>query len=311
MVMSEIYYGSASSAGIKKIDKPTKGSWIHVINPSDEELVELSDNFNLELDLLQDAKDLYESPRLEVENNQVYIFARYFDQNSDVINATEPVLIIYHPDYVISILRINSTIFKRLYSDNSTVTTTQKTKLLLQMLILINNSYQGYMNRVTRYILKVRSELKKTNIKNEALLGLIEIEDDLNEILSALIPYSSVLRNILNGKKIKLYEDDKDLIEDLSLSTNELIEQVKSRSKTLVNIRQAYEALATNDLNRTFKSLTSISIFLMVPAIMAGVYGMNIILPFQSDKNAFWLVSIITICLTVFLLWVFNRKRWL
>jgi magnesium transporter len=167
------------------------------------------------------------------------------------------------------------------------------------------------MNRVTRYILKVRSELKKTNIKNEALLGLIEIEDDLNEILSALIPYSSVLRNILNGKKIKLYEDDKDLIEDLSLSTNELIEQVKSRSKTLVNIRQAYEALATNDLNRTFKSLTSISIFLMVPAIMAGVYGMNIILPFQSDKNAFWLVSIITICLTVFLLWVFNRKRWL
>jgi Mg2+ and Co2+ transporter CorA len=53
MVMSEIYYGSASSAGIKKIDKPTKGSWIHVINPSDEELVELSDNFNLELDLLQ------------------------------------------------------------------------------------------------------------------------------------------------------------------------------------------------------------------------------------------------------------------
>lgn len=309
--MFEFYFSSAGSQGVKKIDNARKGSWINVVNPSEEELIKLADDFSLELDLLQDAKDLYESPRLEIENNQVYIFTRYFHLDNEVINATEPVLIIYHPDYLITILRIDTPIFKRLLSDESGVVTTQKTKLLLQLLMILNNSYQGYMNRVTRYILKVRSELKKTNIKNEALLGLIEIEDDLNEILSALVPYSSVLKNILNGKKIRLYEEDKDLVEDLSLNTNELIDQVKSRLKTLVNIRQAYEALATNDLNRTFKSLTSISIFLMVPAIMAGIYGMNIVLPFQNDSHAFWIVGIMTVLFTTFLLWAFNRKHWL
>jgi magnesium transporter len=309
--MIEIYYSSSKSGGVTRIDKVRKGSWINVVDPTEDELIELALNHNLELDLMQDALDLYESPRLEIENNQVYVFTRFFFQNDEVINATEPVLIIYHPDFIITLLRKNSPIFSNLTKKESTAITTQRTKLLLQMFIQINGSYHGYMNRVTRYILKVRSELKKTNIKNEALLGLIEIEDDLNEILSALQPYSSVLKNILNGKQIRLFEDDKDLIEDLSLSTNELIDQVKSRLKTLVNIRQAYEALATSDLNRTFKSLTSISIFLMVPTIMAGIYGMNIILPFQNEKNAFWIVAIITFGLTALLLWLFNRKHWL
>ncbi len=309
--MVSVFYSSSLSANVSKIAKGKNGSWVHATNPSQEELQKLADDYDLDVDLLKDALDLYESPRVETHKNQIYVFTRYYYDNKDVINATEPVLFIYHPDCLITLLRVDSGIFKNLTLQTSTTVTTQKTKLLLQLFFQINNSYHGQLNKVTRYILQVRSELKKTNIKNEALLALLEIEDDLNEILSALQPHASVLRTILNGKSIKLFEGDKDLIEDLSLSTNELIELVKPRLKTLANIRQAHEALATSDLNRTFKRLTSISIFLMVPAIMAGIYGMNILLPFQNNINAFWIVIGLTVLVTSGMWWYFNRKHWL
>ncbi len=306
-----MYHSSARSGGLAELETFRQGAWINVEKPTPDELEELAATFNLEIDLLKDALDLYEAPRVEQENGVIYVFTRYYFVDDEVINATEPVLFVYHPDCFISIERTKSDIFKSQTSGVQNVVTTQKTKLLLQLFFEVNNSYQRYVNQATRHIFMVRSELKRTTIKTETLLGLVEIEDDLNEILSALQPHAAVLRSLLSGRYLKLYEEDEDLIEDLSLNTNELIELVKSRLKSLVNIRQAYEALATSDLNRTFKRLTSISIFLMVPTIMAGLYGMNVILPFQNYSNAFWIVIVITSLLTSGMLWYFNRKHWL
>ncbi|MCA9332965.1 magnesium transporter CorA family protein [Candidatus Saccharibacteria bacterium] len=308
--MINVYYSTARSNDLTETEEPKKGSWVLSVAPDKDEIGFLSDTFGLDYNLINDALDLYESPRVEINDGIVYVFARYYHIDEKVINATEPVLFIYHPDCLITILRIDSGIFASLINGKESIVTTQKTKLLLQMFKSINRSYQDYVTKITRYVFQVRSKLKLTDISNEVLLGLVEIEDDLNEILSALQPYELVLRSLISGKFIRLYEEDKDLVEDLTLSTRELIDLVKSRLKTLVNIRQAYEALATSDLNRTFKRLTSISIFLMVPAIMAGVYGMNVVLPFQGDVHAFWFIFGLTVVITTALLWYFNKKRW-
>ncbi len=309
--MISVLYANARSSELNLLDEYKKGSWLHAVEPSEDEQVEIAQRLGLEADLLHDALDLYESPRVEVDDGVVYIFTRYFYADNDVINATEPVLFVYHPDALVTVLRVASGMFKDKMVAANGVITTQKTKLLLEMFFEVNDSYQKYMNRTTRYILKVRSQLKRTDISSDALLELVEIEDDLNEILSALQPHAVLLRSILGGKYIRLYEEDRDLVEDLSLNTNELIELVKSRLKTLVNIRQAYEALSTADLNRTFKRLTSISIFMAIPTISAGVYGMNVILPFQESEYAFWYILLIITGIVLSVIFIFNKKRWL
>lgn len=309
--MIALYHSNARSRELSEIENPKNGSWVHVVAPDEDELTVISEQYELDRDLLGDAIDLYEAPRVERSEDGVYVFTRYYHPDNGVINATEPLLIVYKPNLLVTVQRVKSAILELYTSKQELIVTTQKTKTLLQMLAAVNGSYRQYVNKVTKNILRARSQLKQTDISNEVLLGFVGMEDDLNEFLSALEPQAAMLRNLLGGRYIRLYEEDRDMVEDLMLSTTELIDLVNSRLKTIITIREAYDAIATSELNRTFRRLTSISIFLMVPTIVSGLYGMNVPLPYADNPRAFLFVLALIIITNGLMILGFRRKRWL
>jgi magnesium transporter len=225
--------------------------------------------------------------------------------------ATEPLLIIYTQSNIITIMRSTSTVLNQLIEDRIAVLTTQKTKLFLHILEQINRSYSLQLNVVLKKMLKSRSQLRQSVVRSVDIVQFVEIEEDLNEYLSALQPQALVLTKLETGRYMKLYEDDKDLVEDIKLSTNELIELAKTRVKTAINIRQAHDAIATNNLNKIFKRLTSIAIFLSIPTIISGIFGMNVDLPFQHAHYAFLYVAAIIVVIGVLMVAYFQDRDWL
>lgn len=308
--MIEILHSTSRAPKPVRQETAKKGSWIYVVDPSDEELETLSETYKLDIDLLNDALDIYETPRVERDGQTSYVFARYaYPEGRDI--ATEPMLIIYSNDYIFTILRTDTKILNRLREGVEPIATTQKTKTFLQILGAINYSYDQSMHQVSKYILSIRSKLSKAEIKNEYFIEFIDIEENLGEYLSALQPQAVMLSKLLGGKFLTLYEDDKDLVEDLSLSTTELIDLIKSRLKTIGNIRDAYATIMANDLNRIFKRLTSIGIFLALPTVVASLYGMNVDLPFDASPLAFWVILLIIMGGTLAFIRVFKKLKWL
>lgn len=308
--MLHILHSNSRDPIPKNIDTPRQGSWIHVVDPTDDELEQLVEQYKLDPDLLNDALDVYETPRVEREDGKVYVFARYcYPPGKDI--ATDPLLIIYSDKYLITVQRLDTPILDRLVKGVEPVATTQRTKTFLTILGAINYSYDRNMHAVNKHILSLRSKLSKAEIKNEYFVEFIDIEENLNEYLTALQPQAIMLRNLLAGRFLPLYEDDKDLIEDLSLSTTELIDLIKSRLKTISNIRDAYSTIMANNLNKIFKRLTSIGIFLAVPTIMGGLYGMNVALPNADSPYAFWEITAVTAAITLLFIYVFKRLKWL
>jgi len=308
--MITTYYSKARERALQNIATPRIGSWIVAIEPTEAELDQLAEDFKLDRDSLNDATDLYESPRIEIDEGVVYIFTRYCHPEGEEI-ATEPLLIIYSADHVFTIVRDNSTVLERMTTDRIDVVTTQKTKTLLQILGEINYSYERQLNRVAKRILQLRARMRQASISNREFIGIIELEEDLNEFLSALQPQALLLTSLLSGKYLKLYEQDRDIIEDIEHSTSELIEQLRGRLRTLGNMREAYDAIATTNLNNTFKRLTSIAIFLTIPTIIGGLWGMNVVIPFEHARYAFAGVIALIAILEVGTIWLFRRNRWL
>ena len=230
-------------------------------------------------------------------------------EGSDI--ATQPLLIIHTPDYLLTIARSNTPILQRLTSDQLDFITTQKTKTLLQILSEINRSYDLQMKRASKRILQLRGQMRQSRLSTKEFISIIELEEDLNEFLSALQPQALLFTALLNGKYLRLYEEDRDIIEDIERGTGELIEQARGRASTLVNMRQAYDAIATTNLNNTFKRLTSIAIFLTIPTIIGGLWGMNVNIPGQHLHHAFWGVLGLIAVLEVGTIWFFHRKKWL
>jgi magnesium transporter len=308
--MITTYYSKARERALQLLDTPRTGSWVAVSDPSEAELDQLAQQFKLERDNLTDAIDPYEAPRVEVEGKHLYIYTRYcYPEGSDI--ATEPLLMISTEDHLITVLRVDTNILDRLTSDVVDVVTTQKTKTMLQILGEINLSYEKQLNRVSKRILQLRSRMRSGEISKREFIGIIELEEDVNEFLSALQPQSLLLSSLLSGKYVKLYEQDRDIIEDIERGTGELIEQLRGRLRTLGNMRAAYDAIATTNLNATFKRLTSIAIFLTIPTIIGGLWGMNVAVPFEHAKYAFVIVLALIGGLTALAIWFFHRKKWL
>jgi magnesium transporter len=153
--------------------------------------------------------------------------------------------------------------------------------------------------------------MRQSILTTREFVGIIELEEDINEFLSALQPQALLFNALLSGKYLRLYEEDRDIIEDIERGTDELITQLQGRLRTLVNMRQAYDAIATTNLNNTFKRLTSIAIFLTIPTIVGGLWGMNVAVPFHDDPHAFTQVLAIVGILLVLVIAIFHKKKWL
>jgi magnesium transporter len=308
--MITYYHSTARSRALTTLEHPKAGTWCHVTEPTAAQLDHLAKEFNLDRDLLEDVTDIYEAPRIETSEGDTYIFTRYCHPEGREI-ATEPLLIIYTQSNIITIMRTNSSVIDQLLNGNIEILTTQKTKIFLHILEQVNRSYSLQLNLIIKKILRSRAQLRQSVVRSDDIIQFIEIEEDLNEFLSALQPQALVLSKLETGRYLKLYEDDKDLIEDIKLSTTELIELSKTRVKTAINIRQAYDVIATNNLNKIFKRLTSIAIFLAVPTIISGIFGMNVDLPFQHAQYAFWFVIALITVVILMMVNYFQRRNWL
>lgn len=307
--MTTVYYNTATEALLTVLKTPVPGSWISVVAPFDDELDRLAEDYNLNRDLLADAIDIYEAPRIEKDEGNIYIYTRYcFPEGKEI--ATEPLLIIHAPEHIITVMRADTTMFNSFANGRIPIKTANRTQLTMLILEEINNSYQRQLNKVSKQILRTRAQLRMSQISNKDFVGIIELEEDLNEFLSALQPQASLLVSFTTTRYLRLHDDDKEMVDDLTLATRELIELTKSRLRTLVNVRQAYDAIATNNLNQTFKRLTSIAIFLTIPTIVGGLWGMNVPVPLAEFKYAFLVVLTLIATLIFGTVWFFRYKRW-
>ncbi|HEY6736953.1 MAG TPA: magnesium transporter CorA family protein [Candidatus Saccharimonadia bacterium] len=307
--MITIYFRHIRSEKLSQLTSPKAGSWLNVVNPSNTELDELAEHYHLDRSLLQDGLDPNESPRVEIEDGATYIYTR-FCYSDDGRILTAPLLIVYGEQQLLTVAGRKFQRLANLMDGRTPVVTTQKTKLLLQILSEVRQSYATQLNVISKTILTIRSGLKKEQIDNQDFVTFIDIEDTLNDFLSGLVPTSSILRSLMSGRYFKLYEEDEDLIEDLSLGITELIELTKSRLTTIVNIREAYSTIMANNLNKIFKRLTSITIMMTVPMIISSIYGMNVVLPFMHSPWAFAEVMSLTAVAMLVTYTIFRRNRW-
>src|SRR3989338_1824891 len=306
--MINIYYRNIKEKALHKLDEFRAGSWIYVEKPTQEEIDQLTKDFGLDEGLLRDATDLFEVPRLEVEDDIVYIYTRFpFSENEQIL--TSPVLIAAGGNFVLTISDRPLPGLERFLEHKIDFYTTQKVKFLLILFSHINSYYNSFLHSTRRKIRSMIVQLEKIN--NRDIIQFVSFESLLHDFLSALVPTNSILNNLLSGKHFKLYEEDKDLIEDLLLSNTQLIELSQNNLRTIVNIREGYSTIMTNNLNRIIKLFTSLTVILTIPTMIASIYGMNVDLPFAHSPHIFSYIIAFLGIISVILLIIFYKRRWL
>jgi len=293
---------------MKQQSKLQPGMWIRVEKPDEDELNTLTSKFGLDAEIVRDALDPHEVPRVEVEDENLYFITRLPDIDDDFNDFTTPMMFVLSRAQLFTVSRGSLGRLWQPFITKSTAPTTQQTKLFLTMMEAIVGQYQHRMDAINRQMRAATSDI--TNLRPKDITIFVEYERKLNDYLDALIPTNVALEKFLSGRLLRLYEDDRDLVEDLSIDAEQLIIRCKSMLRTITNVRDAYRALMDTRLNETIRLLTVITLSLTIPTMIAGLYGMNVDLP--GDESAhymFWVIAAISLFSAVGVSYYFLKKR--
>ena len=310
--MLRILKKTGTSQKVELLKEFESNSWIIVESPSQEELSFLSLTLGLEEGLLTDSIDVDEVPRAEIEDGNLYVFNRFAYTDSNGLIKTAPVMFVIGKKFFVTITLTSKSPFRAFADNNDSYDTSEKKSLLLNLMKLCIDTYSVRLNSLSKQVRSVRSNLSIQKVSNKDFIQLVEIGDVLNEFLGDIVPISTVLDYLANNKLavLKFNEDELDEIEDAALKTRQLMDNTKSALKTIVNIREAYSNIATNNLNKKITILTTLTVVLTIPTIVGSFFGMNVSVPFANDEDSFLIIISVTLVLVVTsLLWL-KRNGW-
>lgn len=253
---------------IKETAKLQPGTWVRSERPNEDELAILV-KLGLDNDILSDALDPHEVPRVELEGDWIYFIARLPDTDDDFNDFTTPILFALGTEHIVTVSRDPLGRLWQPFIDRTETPTTQKTKLLMLMVEAIAEQYQRRVASINRQMRASTNDVR--NLRPKDIATFVEYERKLNDYLDALIPTNTALEKLLGGRLLTLYEDDRDLVEDLSIDLEQLIARCKSLLRTITNVRDSYRAVMDTRLNETLRILTVITLAMTIPTMIAGL----------------------------------------
>ncbi len=291
---------------IKERTELQPGSWIRCEKPSDSER-EVLIGLGLDAEVLTDALDPHEIPRIELDTGWTYFITRVPGQDDTFNDFTTPVLFALGSEHLVTVSHDSLGRLWQPFIDKVDVPTTQQTKLFLFMVDTIARQYQSRVALINRQMRAATTDVRR--LRSADIAVFVEYERKLNDYLDALQPTNTALETMLSGGMLRLYEDDRDLIEGLSVDLEQLISRCKSLLRTITNVRDSYRAVMDARLNETIRLLTVITLCLTIPTMLAGLYGMNIPLPVQNEPVMFWVIVGLSVVSALGLSYYFLKQR--
>ncbi len=306
--MFSIFYKTLKDKKFKKVASVKPGSWINIESATNDDLDKVAELTGLQIGDLKDTLDRYELPRVERQEEGLIIYTRYpTEENSELY--TELLTIILTDKYLITVSPTKNPLVEKMIDQATKIATTQKIKLILKLLLKVAQEYTLKTKQVSNKVPRGRRELKRIDSKD--FIVLAESEEILNQYISALVLMNNSLETIVSKKYINVHEEDKDILEDVMIGFRQSADLCNLSVKSIRGIRDSYQVIFTNNLNKIIKILTVMTILLAIPTMIGGLYGMNILLPFQDNPMAFAYLMWITIVIWAIAFVIFYYKKWL
>ena len=265
---------------IQEIESIEKNSWINMVNPTEEELQFITRELEVEPDFLRAALDEEEISRVELEDNNqalITIDVPVIEKDSNmVLYNTIPVGIIQTDDNIITVCLHGNTLIDDFAKGRvKNVFTNLKTRFVFQILYRVASRFLIYLRHINRMSTEIEKQLN-ISMKNKELIQLLDLEKSLVFFSTSLKANQSVLEKLQRGRIIKLYEEDKDLLEDVIIEVQQGIEMSNIYSNILSETRDAFASIISNNLNVVMKILTSLTILMAIPTMISSFFGMNV-----------------------------------
>jgi len=301
-------YKTLPDDSLKQLDEFENNIWINLVKPSEEEISSVCERFSIHPDYLKAALDEEERSRIEIDEGCTLILVDV-PIVTDNTYTTLPLGIILTGEVIITVcIRELNLLSDFIYGKIKSFYTYKKTRFILQLLYKNATYYLQYLKNINRMSSTIEKQLHKS-LKNKELIQLLDLDKSLVYFSTSLRGNDLVLEKMLKLEAIKKYPDDQDLLEDVIIENKQAIEMSKIYSNILSGTMDAFASVISNNLNIAMKFLTSITILLTIPTMIASFFGMNVKVPLGNQPAAFIIIIAISLAISSVIAYILARNK--
>ncbi|MGH2581602.1 MAG: magnesium transporter CorA family protein [Anaerolineales bacterium] len=290
----------------------TKGAWIHAVSPDEDEIAQLR-KWGVPNDAITSALDPDELARVEKEDGVTFIILRvpfFHGDQTDIPYTTVPLGIITSTKWIVTLSSLRTELIRESRKSKEHPLTTRKhNTFILHILYNAAKLYLQHLAAINRIVDNLEDQLS-LSIRNSELFRLLKYQKSLVYFSTALKTNELMIERLQRMQLFKTYPKDQDLLDDVLTENMQAMEMTNISGNILSQMMDAFASIISNNQNNVIKVLTSVTIMMSIPTIIASLYGMNVGLPYAGYSHAFWGVLAVSLLLVVSVILVFRRKDW-
>ncbi len=282
-----------TSDGLTEIEDFRPGCWVKVVNPTEKEIAYLVGQFGMPIDFLTDPLDVDERARFEVDEGNTLILirsARREPEEAAIPYITLPIGIILTQDLTITVTLTEVDVMEEFLSGwVRNHDTSQRTRFVLQLCYRTALRFLRYLKEINRMTGVIERNLHRSTT-NDQLLGLFNLQKSLVYFTTSLRSNSLMVEKFSYQSVLDMTDEEHDLYEEMVIENKQALEMANIYTSILTGMTGTFASIINNNVNVVMKLLTSVTILIALPTMIASIYGMNVSLPFQEVPHAFLFV---------------------
>ncbi|WP_319539215.1 magnesium transporter CorA family protein [uncultured Methanospirillum sp.] len=282
-----------TSDGLTEIEDFRPGCWVKVVNPTEKEIAYLVGQFGMPIDFLTDPLDVDERARFEVDEGNTLILirsARREPEEAAIPYITLPIGIILTQELIITVTLTEVDVMEEFLSGwVRNHDTRQRTRFVLQLCYRTALRFLRYLKEINRMTGVIERNLHRSTT-NDQLLGLFNLQKSLVYFTTSLRSNSLMVEKFSYQSVLDMTDEEHDLYEEMVIENKQALEMANIYTSILTGMTGTFASIINNNVNVVMKLLTSVTILIALPTMIASIYGMNVSLPFQEVPHAFLFV---------------------
>jgi magnesium transporter len=300
-----------TTEGLSQLQEWQPNCWIQVTCPTDDDQRELEERFGIPDYFISDISDTDERARYEYDDGWMLIILRipYVKEvRSRTPYTTVPLGIIHKRDVTITVCyyETNMMIDFVSYQQKRNEGFTDHVDMIFRLFLSSAVWYLKRLKQINLLIDKAKRNLDK-EVNNESLIGLSRLQDSLTYFQTSIRGNETLLSKL--KFKLQIDELDADLIEDVNIEMTQARETTSIYSNILESTMDTYQSIINNNMNTVMRTLTSVTIIMMFPTLIASLFGMNLINGMESNHFGFVFALFISVGVSALAWWIFRYKR--
>jgi len=299
--------------GLHTLEQWQPNCWVQVTCPTSDDANFLQNELKIPDYFLDDIADADERARYDYDDGWILIILRipYVKEvKSRTPFTTIPLGIILKGDVCITVCNYETNLMIDFvtYQQKRGLGFTDSVDMVFRLFLSSAVWYLKRLKQINARIEAAKQHLDR-KIDNADLINLSRLQDSLTYFATSIRGNETLLSKL--KFKLPVDELDADLIEDVTIEMNQARETTGIYANILDSMMETYASIINNNMSTVMKTLTIISMFLMVPTLIASLFGMNLINGMENQPLGFPLVLIVSVMLTAAFWWYSKRESWL